>query len=138
MELKTNMEINFKNAQHRDFYFDTVARLDADVYLRAFIYTIGISDITRNKWECFYDEKAREINLNAKNHGWQTSSTLRITRLAFQLFTDSTPTAVTFDENDNRIEDFQECQQYSVSDIFCCEYAKYYVEALKIRYPEYF
>lgn len=34
-------------------------------------------------------------------------------------------------------EQISECRQYSVSDIFCCEWAPYYWQAVKIRYPEY-
>lgn len=30
-----------------------------------------------------------------------------------------------------------ECREYSVSDLFCCGYARYFWEAVKIRYPEY-
>lgn len=29
-------------------------------------------------------------------------------------------------------------EYYNPSEIFCCSYAPYFVEALKIRYPEYF
>lgn len=30
-----------------------------------------------------------------------------------------------------------ECREYTVGQIFCCEYAKYFLEAIKLRYPEY-
>ncbi len=80
----------------------------------------------------------RLIKPEVLQEGWQTSGSNRITRLAFQLFTDGTPTAITFDEKDNSQEDFRECQFYSVSDIFCCENAPFFVEAVKLRYPYYF
>ena len=31
----------------------------------------------------------------------------------------------------------RECRKYSVSDIFCCSYAMYFWEGIKLRYPEY-
>ncbi len=31
----------------------------------------------------------------------------------------------------------EECQRYTVEDLFCCEYAVYFWEAVKVRYPEY-
>ncbi|MCL2222727.1 MAG: DUF6075 family protein [Oscillospiraceae bacterium] len=67
------------------------------------------------------------------NAGWQTSGSMRVTRLAFNLFTDNTVTA----DLDDR-KDYDECRQYSVSDIFCCEYAPYFVAAIRIRYSEFF
>ena len=66
------------------------------------------------------------------------SGSVRITRLAFQLFTDSTPTAIEYDKDDNPQYSFKECQLYSVSDTFCCSYAPFFVEAVKLRYPDYF
>ena len=34
-------------------------------------------------------------------------------------------------------EQLQECRCYTVEDLFCCGYARYFWEAIKIRYPEY-
>ena len=66
-----------------------------------------------------------------------TSGSVKVTRLAFQLFTDTTPTARTYNEAKSRVvEDFDECKRYRVSDIFCCGYAPYFVEAVTLRYPE--
>ena len=66
----------------------------------------------------------------------------KVTRLAFNLFTDGTPTAYRFDENNRDLpvndDDRREAALFSVSDIFCCEYAAYFFEAIKLRYPEYF
>ena len=64
---------------------------------------------------------------------WQTGGSLKVTRLAFQLFTDGTPSAFLCLDK----PDIVECKRYSVSDIFCCGYAPFFVEAIKLRYPEY-
>ena len=66
----------------------------------------------------------------------QTGTSAKVMRLAFQLFTDGTPTA--YSGEDCEKEDFRECQKYSVSDVFCCEYAPYFMQSVQIRYPEYF
>ena len=113
-------------------------RLNADCSLKALIYTVGISEDTRSRWSSFYDEKERTIKPEVINSGWQTSGSVRITRLAFQVFTDSTPTAIEYDKDDNPQYSFKECQLYSVSDTFCCSYAPFFVEAVKLRYPDYF
>lgn len=31
----------------------------------------------------------------------------------------------------------EECSSYTVEELFCCGYARYFWEAIKIRYPEY-
>lgn len=125
----------FVDREHYDFFIKKSVQLNADVYLKALIYAVGINDDTRQRWSSFYDEVKREIKPEVIGKAWQTSTTRRITRLAFQLFTDGTPTAFNYTvEDDREIE----IQQYSVSDIFCCEYAPFFVEAIKLRYPEYF
>lgn len=133
-----NQEPMFASKEHYEFFKQTCERLNADCYLKALIYTVGISEDTRSRWSSFYDEKERTIKPEVINSGWQTSGSVRITRLAFQLFTDSTPTAIEYDKDDNPQYSFKECQLYSVSDTFCCSYAPFFVEAVKLRYPDYF
>lgn len=129
-----NQEPMFASKEHYEFFKQTCERLNADCYLKALIYTVGISEDTRSRWSSFYDEKERTIKPEVINSGWQTSGSVRITRLAFQLFTDSTPTAIEYDKDDNPQYSFKECQLYSVSDTFCCSYAPFFVEAVKLRY----
>ena len=130
--------IMFESEEHYSFYVEKAGQLHADGYLKALIYTVGICHDTRSRWARFYDEAARTIKPEVITEGWQTGTTVKLTRLAFQLFTDGTPTALSFDENDKQTEDFSECSRYSVSDIFCCGFAPFFVEAVKLRYPEYF
>lgn len=44
----------------------------------------------------------------------------------------STPSA---DDYEDLEEQLEECSQYTVEDLFCCEYAKYFWQAVRIRYP---
>lgn len=55
-------------------------------------------------------------------------------RLAFNLYTDETPSV---DDYGSRDEQVSECREYSISDIFCCGYARYFWEGIKLRYPEF-
>lgn len=128
----------FESEEHYNFYFEKVGKLHADNYLKALIYAVGICPDTRRRWLSFYDESERSIKPEVINEGWQTGTSSKVTRLAYQLYTDGTPTANTYDEQDRETQDFKECSRYSVSDIFCCEYAPFFVEAIKLRYPEYF
>lgn len=128
----------FADKEHFEFYTETMKKVRNDAYHQALVYTLGISDSTRCNFYYIYDIKTRRINTEQLHEPWQTSSSLRVTRLAFNLFTDGEPTAYEYDDKNNKIADIKECSRYSVSDIFCCSYAPFYVQAIKIRYPEYF
>ena len=124
--------IRFADTEHLDFYNKQACRLKPDCYLKALIYTLGICPDTRRRFGALYNIEDKSIVPEAIHCAWQTSGSLKVTRLAFQLFTDGTPSALLAPGN----PDFDECRRYSVSDIFCCRYAPYFVEAIKIRYPE--
>ena len=65
---------------------------------------------------------------------WQTSGSIRIVRLAFCLYCEGTPSVNDMEDVNSKLA---ECREYTVGQIFCCEYAKYFLEAIKLRYPEY-
>lgn len=73
------------------------------------------------KPECLYEE-------------WTTGSGRKIMRLAFNLYTGWTPTIRAFSDEREKLE---ECSRYSINELFCCDYAPYFWEAIKLRYPEY-
>jgi hypothetical protein len=124
--------IRFADETHKDFFMKQLRILKPDVYLKSLIYTLGMCHDTRRNFDSIYDARMRAINPEVIRKPWQTSSSLKVTRLAFQLFTDTTPTAYLDDATN-----FDECKRYSVSDIFCCSFAPYFVDAVNLRYPEY-
>ena len=98
------------------------------------IYILGISEDTRNHFSQIYDIKSGFIKPECLHQGWQTSGSVRVVRLAFNLYTDGTPSVDDYKRKDEQIG---ECRGYSVSDIFCCGYAMYFWQGIKLRYPEY-
>ena len=66
-----------------------------------------------------------EISIREASYrlGWQTSGTVRVCRLAFNLW--------------NGYTDPEHSNAYSPEDLFCCEFAPYFMEGVKIRYPKY-
>ena len=48
--------------------------------------------------------------------------------MAFNLFCNGTPSAYDLEGE----EKVRECQRYTVEDLFCCEYAVYFLEAVKV------
>ena len=66
--------------------------------------------------------------------GRQTDSSRKVTRLAFALYTDRAVSVYDYGSQSDRLG---ECRCYSVSEIMCCEYVRYFLEAVKIRYSDY-
>ena len=128
-------KLKFKNEKHREFYEENVKRFGADEYLESLIYLVGLSSTTRKQWSEIYQEEYKMIKPEVLKEPWQTGTSLKILRLGFQLYTDKTISDTNFETGEY---DINECRRYSVSDIFCCEYAPFFIEALKIRYPWYF
>lgn len=83
--------MQFANDEHERFYND-----HADITARgrdyaALVYTLGISGSCRQHFARLYDAKDRSINPDALADGWQTGSSRRIARAAFNLFTYQIP-----------------------------------------------
>ena len=106
----------FRNGNHENFYNEKIKKLKAhnDEYIKSLIYTLGISEITIKNYPLIFNEKKKSINPGFINDPSLTSSSSRLLRLAFNLFTDGIPTVNTCEDN------LRECKKYSVSDIFCC------------------
>lgn len=127
----------FVNEDHYAFFKHTMKNAVDDTYHRALMYALGIDKATRSNWTDLFDETTQHIKPNGMNAIWQGETSQNVTRLAFQLFSDRPITAI-YDSNGDDIQDFKECWKYSVSDIFNSNYALYFVQAIKLRYPEYF
>lgn len=127
--------ITFKSAAHKDFYLEYLPQCRyQDVYHKALVYCLGIDTDTRNHVNRIYDFKSGYVKPKCLNEGWQTSGSMRIVRMAFNLYCNGTPSVFDIEDAEGQL---RECGCYTVEDLFCCGYAKYFWEAIKIRYPEY-
>lgn len=132
---KEEHKIVFKDKEHENFYYTYLSKCRwQDVYHEALVYCLGLSDDTRRNVNRIYDFKTGSIKPECLHEGWQTSGSGRIVRIAFNLYTNGTPTAYLYEDVEEQI---RETRLYSVLDIFCTGDAKYFWEAIKIRYPEY-
>ena len=124
--------IIFKDEGHKTFFQDMVKKVRyQDCYHEALIYTLGICDDTRKQFERIYDLKSGLIKPKCLHEGWQTGSSLKVVRLAFNLYTDVTPTKDLYRKKDEML---RECGEYSVSDIFCSNFAPYsYEKAIHLK-----
>ncbi len=79
------MEVLFYSEQHRNFYNRYVDG-GADPYYRALVYLLGMTAETRSNFSRCFDAEARIIRPAALEEGWQTGGTVRIMRMAFNLW----------------------------------------------------
>ena len=127
--------ITFISREHEAFYMEYLLKCRyQDVYHKALIYCLGINRDTREHIDEIYDFVTGCGKVKCLQVGWQTCGSLRVVRLAFSLYCDGMPSVRS---KRNTEEKVKECQEYTVSELFCCEYAPYFWEAIKIRYPGY-
>ena len=116
--------IVFRNAAHREFFLENMARCKRnDCYHRAFFYVMGIAGETRSNINAMFDFKNDRIEPEGMRGGWQTSGTVKVCHLAFNLWNGYTK------EGREKL--------FTPEELFCCEFAPYFMEGIKIRYPEY-
>lgn len=133
---KVTHTITFKNRLHEDFYNEYLPQCRyQDVYHKALVYCLGIDNDSRNHVKEIYDFKSGSVKTECLHEGWITSGSAKIIRMAFNLYCNGTPSA--FDYKDGTDEQIEEIRSYTVEDLFCSGYARFFWEAVKIRYPEY-
>lgn len=116
--------VKFKSIEHEQFYYSMLDKSgNTDSYHRAFFYVMGIADETRANIDQMFNFKDDRINPEGMTGGWQTSGTVRVCHLAFNLWNGYTE---------------KECKDhFTPYDLFCCEFAPYFFEGIRLKYPEY-
>lgn len=127
--------IIFISEAHEKFYYEKLKEVRyQDVYHKALCYCLGINDDTRRNANNIYDFKTGCVKTECLHEGWQTSGSVKVVRMAFNLYCNGTPSV---DDYKDAEEQINECRQYTVEELFCCAYAPYFWQAIQIRYPEY-
>ena len=133
-ENSNSRTITFKSKEHEKFYMEYLKKCRyQDVYHQALVYCLGIDRDTRENVNKIYNFKTGCVKTESLQEGWQTSGSLRIVRMAFNLYCNGTPSVGDYEAEEDQLK---ECQYYTVEDLFCCGYARYFWEAIKIRYPK--
>lgn len=128
--------MNFIDDEHKSFFenkMEELAKLGKkDVYYKSLVYTLGICETTREHFKEIFNIYQSEVNLDAIQKGWQTGTSEKVTRMAFNLWNH----CLMYDSEDD-LDKEKISSSYAPSEIFCCSFAPYFWEAIKIRYPEY-
>ena len=101
-----------------------------DVYHKALVYCLGISDDTRRNIYSIYYFKTGCVKTEFKGNlrfalheGWQTSGSVKVVRMAYNFYCNGTPSALDYNDAEEQVD---ECRRYTVEELFCCAYAPYF------------
>ena len=135
---KNGQPIKFRDEEHeRNYNFILDMMPYSDIERKALAYLFALDTVCFEHIRDLYDFSDNRIMLSGLDKGWQTGTSKRTTRLAFNLYNSHCSDGETYIGSDG-IEDTLPSVYYSPAYLFCCEYAKYYAEALKIRFSEFF
>ncbi len=97
LETDKKDEIIFISEAHKNFYFEKLEEVRyQDVYHKALIYCLGISSDTRAHIGRIYDFAEGCVKPECLQEGWQTSGSVRVVRMAFNLYCNGTPSITRF------------------------------------------
>lgn len=114
--------MKYINQEHKKFYQRTIKSVGVnDTYHQALFYTLGIDKDCRSHIHDLYDFQNYRVKLNAINQPWQTTGSMQCTLLAYNLYNGYVYK-----------KDYQESTPY---DLFSSEYGFYFIESVKLRYP---
>ena len=104
-------KIVFISEAHEKFYYEQLNRVRyQDVYHKTLCYCLGISDDTRRNINSIYDFKSGCVKTECLHEGWQTSGSMKVVRMAFNLYCNSTPSV---DDYKDAEEQVNECNRYT-------------------------
>lgn len=127
------MTVHFYDDAHEAFFrekleYATASGHTPDSYFRSFLYLCGLCSDTRSHFQRLFDWREWGICPEALADGWQTGTSKKITRLAFNLWNGY---------GQEPPEEEQVSAAFLPDEVFCCEFQPYFFEAVRLRFPEY-
>ena len=91
--------IIFISDAHEKFYYEKLQEVRyQDVYHKALCYCLGINGDTRKNADRIYNFKTGSVKTKCLHEGWQTSGSLKVVRMAFNLYCNSTPSVWDYED----------------------------------------
>ena len=128
----------FKNKDHEVNYnslLQEIKRITPNH--QAVAYLLALEPLCFEHCHDLYDFYGGHTIPEGLDKAWHTSASRRTTRLAFNLFNGHFSDGETYIGSDG-LEEMLPSRFYTPSAFFGCEDAPYYVEAIKIRFPQFF
>ncbi len=118
-------KIMFNSKEHEKFYLEMLSKFRiVQVYHKAFFYCMGACEETRDNIDALFDFKTGGIRPENLHKGFQTGSSYRVTRMAFNLW-------------NGYVEEGEE-KMMTPSELYACRFGDEFHQAIKLRYPEYY
>lgn len=114
----------FKDEKHKEYYEKFISKAGIskfDKERKSLFYLLSLLDETRNNIKDLYDFENNWIEHEGLNKGWQTSGSIKVSKLAFNLYN-----GWSGEDGDN----YSPLELFSVSD----ENREYLLEAIRVRF----
>ena len=143
-------DILFADKKHEELFYSLFKKMNThDCYHGSAAYLLGLDTVLREHIKDVFDFSEDVIKPDGLHKAWQTGTSRKTTRLLFNLWNgmykdEAAPKTSDYeDEDEDQEEDETERLNYSpryyaADNIFSCSYAPYFVQAMKLRFPEYF
>ena len=127
---KNGQPIKFRDEEHESNYNFILDMMPySDIERKALAYLFALDTVCFEHIRELYDFEGDSIKPYTLDKAWQTGTSCKTTRLAFNLYNSFCS---------DRFENDMPSISFTPVELFCSEYAEYYVEALRIRFPEFF
>lgn len=124
----------FYNDDHEKAFWSFLARAGKrfDSYHFSIAYLLTLDKVCRQHLDDLFNFEIDGIKPEGIHKAWQTGTSAKTTRLAFNLWN-----GCTRDDDEEGSHGIPASPLYTPAELFCTSYAPYYYEAIKLRYPEY-
>lgn len=125
----------FYDEQHETTYNEVCSRMKyLDCYHRSLAYLLALDSVLREHIEAVYDFQEDVIKIEGLSKGFQTGTSKKTTRLAFNLWNGCYDEGEEYTDKDGYKVPLPS-SYYTPDQIFCCtEYAPYYWQAIQVRF----
>lgn len=108
-----------------------------DCYHLSLAYLLTLDKVCKEHIKDIFDLKTDGIKTTALEKSWQTGTSRKTTRLAFNLWNGCFDEGKEYYDHKDGYNKILPSRYFAVDEIFCCEYAPFYYQAICLRYPEY-
>lgn len=124
----------YYNIEHEEAYNNILGKMKyKDCYHKSLAYLLSLDTVTRKHIDDLFNFKSSGIKRAGLHKAWQTGTSMKTTRLAFNLWNGCC------DDGETYIKDGYETElpssRYTPEQIFSCvDYAPYYWQAVQLRF----
>lgn len=125
----------FYDEAHREAYIDFITNITCreDLYHISLAYLLTLDTTCRQHIDDCFDFDRDVIRIEALNQPWQTSTSLKTTRLAFNLWNGCCDDGEEYTDTEGYKVPLPS-SKYAVDQIFSSSLAEYYWQAVKLRF----